>query len=100
MTLKLRRKFPTFNEELTEPGARSTQPRLDGPQGDPFSLGGLLVGESLDIAQHHDDALIVWERQQTLLDHADGLRGEGGAFWSDLAVREAGLIAALLHDHV
>src|SRR3954454_13335979 len=100
MTLELRRKFPTFDKELTEPGACTTQPRLDGAQSHPFSLSGLLIAQPLDITQHYDDPLIVRQRGQPLLPHADGLSGEGRALRPDPPVREAGLVPALLDDHI
>src|SRR5262245_57883038 len=100
MTLKLGRKFPTLDQELPEASTRPAQPRLDGAEGDALSLGGLLVAQALDVAQHHDDPLVVWQRRQPLLDHADSLGGQGGALRPDPPIREARRLAGLLDDHV
>src|SRR4051794_3560616 len=100
MTLELGRKFPALREELPEARSRPAQPRLDGADGNAFCLGGFLIAETLDVAEHDDDALVIRERLEALLDDADGLGAKGGLLGADLPIREAGLLAALLDDHV
>ena len=82
-------------ENIAQPGAAAAEARLHRPEIGAGDRGDLLVGQALEIAEDHNDALVVGQLGQPLLDGAGQFVAQRGFIGRFAGIGEVGQGTAL-----